>query len=160
MFIARSLPATSRSRPKNGICLSFESSGSASRTSPGTAQSISWVASPPVFGRCAHANCSVMITAPTLDSPPVSRPGFDFDPYLSDPARWGVSMAQVTELIVACLDAARTKSVAEVGAFAGDLTRGACGVGGDTRTRGVQAIDPEPQRGLVELDRGAPPSSS
>jgi hypothetical protein len=80
----------------------------------------------------------------------VSSPGFDFDPYLSDPARWGVSMAQVTELIVACLDAARAKSVAEVGAFAGDLT-GVLIKWAATADARVQAIDPEPQRGLVQL---------
>ena len=44
------------------------------------------------------------------------------DPYLHDPNRWGVSMAQSAELLLPCLDAAGVRSVAEVGAFAGDLT--------------------------------------
>ena len=46
-----------------------------------------------------------------------------FDPYLHDPERWGVSLSQMAELIRPCLDAAGARSVAEVGAFAGDLTR-------------------------------------
>ena len=46
-----------------------------------------------------------------------------FDPYLHDPDRWGVSLAQMSELLLPCLDAAGARSVAEVGAFAGDLTR-------------------------------------
>jgi hypothetical protein len=80
----------------------------------------------------------------------VSSPGFEFDPYLSDPARWGVSMAQVTEPMVACLDAARAKSVAEVGAFAGDLTRVLVAWAATADAR-VQAIDPAPQPALVQL---------
>jgi hypothetical protein len=80
----------------------------------------------------------------------VSRPSLDFDPYLNDPARWGVSMAQVTEIMLACLDAASVKSIAEIGAYAGDLTRVlvAWAAGADAR---VQAIDPAPQPGLVQL---------
>jgi hypothetical protein len=74
----------------------------------------------------------------------------DFDPYLNDPERWGVSLAQMTELICPCLDAAGVTSVAEVGAFAGDLTRvlvhWAAGAGAR-----VMAIDPAPQDGLVRL---------
>ena len=40
MFITSSLPATSASRPKNGMCLSLESGGSANVASPGTAVSM------------------------------------------------------------------------------------------------------------------------
>jgi hypothetical protein len=79
----------------------------------------------------------------------------EFDPYLNDPERWGVSLAQMTELIRPCLDAAGVRSVAEVGAFAGDLTRvlvhWATGAGAH-----VMAIDPAPQEGLIELARGHP----
>ncbi len=75
----------------------------------------------------------------------------DFDPFLTDSQRWGFSLAQLGELIVACLDASETESVGEVGAFAGDLTRvlvdWARGAGAQ-----VVAIDPAPQPGLVELD--------
>lgn len=74
----------------------------------------------------------------------------DFDPYLNDPDRWGVSLAQMTELIRACLDAAGARSVAEVGAFAGDLTRVLVAWAATAGAR-VTAIDPAPQPGLVAL---------
>jgi hypothetical protein len=74
----------------------------------------------------------------------------DFDPYLHDPDRWGTSLAQVAEIMLPCLDAAGARSVVEVGAFAGDLTRvlvhWAAGAGAR-----VGAIDPAPQDGLVRL---------
>jgi hypothetical protein len=80
----------------------------------------------------------------------VTRPSLEFDPYLNDSARWGVSMAQVAEIMLPCLDAAEVKSLAEVGAFQGDLTKvlvaWAAGAG-----VGVQAIDPAPQPGLEQL---------
>lgn len=74
----------------------------------------------------------------------------EFDPYLNDPDGWGVSMAQVTELMCPCLDAAGVRSVAEVGAFAGDLTRVLLDWAARAGAR-VTAIDPAPQDGLVEL---------
>ncbi len=77
------------------------------------------------------------------------------DPYLHDPNRWGVSMAQSAELLLPCLDAAGARSVAEIGAFAGDLTRvlvdWAAGAGAK-----VSAVDPSPQPGLVELAAAHP----
>jgi hypothetical protein len=75
------------------------------------------------------------------------------DPYLNDPDHWGVSMAQLGELIVACLDAVGARSVAEVGAFAGDLTRLLADWAAGSGAR-VQAIDPAPQEGLVRLADG------
>lgn len=75
----------------------------------------------------------------------------DLDPYLNDPDRWGVSLAQSAELMLPCLDIAGARSVVEVGAFAGDLTRvlvqWAAGAGAR-----VGAIDPAPQPGLEALD--------
>jgi hypothetical protein len=80
----------------------------------------------------------------------VNETAEQFDPYLNDPDGWGVSMAQFNELMRPCLDAAGARSVAEVGAFAGDLTRvlldWATGAGAR-----VMAIDPSPQPGLVAL---------
>jgi len=77
-------------------------------------------------------------------------PGVPFDPYDHDPERWGVSLSQSAELLLPCLDAAGARSVVEVGAFAGDLTRvlveWAAGAGAT-----VGAIDPSPQPGLVAL---------
>jgi hypothetical protein len=74
----------------------------------------------------------------------------EFDPYLHDPSRWGVSMAHMSEIILACLDAAVARSVAEVGAYAGDLTRVLADWATGTGAR-VLAIDPAPQEGLVAL---------
>ena len=78
-----------------------------------------------------------------------------FDPYDNDPRRWGVSMAQSAEILLGCLDAAGARSVVEVGAYAGDLTRvlvdRAARAGGR-----VAAIDPAPQEGLIALARDHP----
>jgi hypothetical protein len=80
----------------------------------------------------------------------VSQTELQLDPYLHDPARWGVSLAQMAELMIPCLDAAGARSVTEIGAFAGDLTRvlvhWAEGSGAQ-----VLAVDPAPQKGLERL---------
>jgi hypothetical protein len=75
-----------------------------------------------------------------------------FDPYLHDRDRWGVSLAQLAGLIIPCLDAVRARTVTEIGAFAGDLTRVlvAWAEGAEAR---ILAIDPSPQEGLVALER-------
>ena len=78
-----------------------------------------------------------------------------FDPYLNDPDGWGVSLAQMTELIRPCLDAAAVQSVAEIGAFAGDLTRVLVQWAAAAGAR-VTAIDPAPQAGLVALAEDHP----
>jgi hypothetical protein len=80
----------------------------------------------------------------------VTDPGPDFDPYLNDPEHWGVSMAQVAEIMLRCLEAAGARSVAEVGAFAGDLTRVLVWWAAQTGAR-VDAIDPAPRPGLEQL---------
>jgi hypothetical protein len=72
------------------------------------------------------------------------------DPYLHDPLRWGASMAHHSEVMRACLDAVGARSVVEVGAYAGDLTRVLADWAGGTGAR-VLAIDPSPQEGLVSL---------
>jgi Methyltransferase domain len=85
----------------------------------------------------------------------MARVQLDFDPYLGDPARSGFSLAQMTELILPCLDAVQARSVAEVGAYAGDLTKVLVAWAAGAGAR-VLAIDPAPQDGLVELDRDSP----
>jgi hypothetical protein len=80
----------------------------------------------------------------------VSGEHSDFDPYRNDPQRWGVSLAQMTELLLPCLDAAEIRSIAEVGAFAGDLTRVLVDWAAHAGAT-VTAIDPSPQEGLVAL---------
>ncbi|HYY23772.1 MAG TPA: class I SAM-dependent methyltransferase [Thermoleophilaceae bacterium] len=79
----------------------------------------------------------------------------DFDPYEHDPSGWATSMAQHAELLLPCLDAVGARTVVEVGAFAGDLTRVLVAWAGERGAR-VVAIDPEPQASLVELDRRHP----
>lgn len=79
----------------------------------------------------------------------------DFDPFANDPDRWGTSMAQMSELMLPCLDAAGARFVVEVGAFAGDLTRVLVDWAARSGAR-VGAIDPMPQEPLVQLDRERP----
>jgi hypothetical protein len=64
-------------------------------------------------------------------------------------------MAQLAELMLPCLDAAGARSVVEVGAYAGDLTRVLIDWAAGSGAR-VTAIDPVPQDGLVELARTHP----
>jgi hypothetical protein len=81
---------------------------------------------------------------------PVDRLGVNIDPYANDPGRWGASLATMAELIVPCLDAAGVKSVVEVGAYAGDVTRLLLEWGAESGAR-VCAIDPAPEEQLVRL---------
>jgi hypothetical protein len=73
------------------------------------------------------------------------------NPYEHDPARWGTSLAHTAELSLACLDAAGVRSVAEVGAYAGDFTRVLVDWAARSGAR-VSAIDPAPQPALVALE--------
>ena len=74
----------------------------------------------------------------------------DLDPYLNDPAGWGASMAHHAELLRGCLDAVGARSILEVGAYAGDLTRVLADWAAPTGAH-VLAVDPSPQAELVEL---------
>jgi SAM-dependent methyltransferase len=85
----------------------------------------------------------------------VARTRPQFDPYLNDPNRWGVSMAHMAELMLPCLDAVGARSVVEVGAFAGDLTRVLAAWAKEAAAK-VIAVDPSPQDGLVALAREHP----
>ena len=64
-----------------------------------------------------------------------SRPGDGPTRYSHDPARWGASLAHSAELLLPCLDAAGARSVVEVGAYAGDLTRVLVELGAGARAR-------------------------
>jgi hypothetical protein len=77
------------------------------------------------------------------------------DPYAHDLARWGTSLAHTAELSLPCLDAAGVRSVAEIGAYAGDFTRVLVAWAAESGAR-VTAIDPAPQPDLVALDREHP----
>jgi Methyltransferase domain len=61
-------------------------------------------------------------------------------------------MAQHHENMLPCLEAAGVRSIVEVGAFAGDLTRVLIDWAAEHGAR-VAAVDPAPQDSLVELDR-------
>ena len=82
----------------------------------------------------------------------MERLSIEFDSYAADPGRWGYSLVNDAELIVACLDACGARSVVEVGAFAGDLTALLLDWAATVGAR-VTAIDPEPQEQLVRLER-------
>jgi hypothetical protein len=79
----------------------------------------------------------------------------EFDPYLHDPSRWGVSMAHHRGLLLECLDAVGARSVVEIGAYAGDLTRVLAAWAQDVGAR-VIAVDPAPHDDLVSLADRSP----
>src|SRR5918995_2860855 len=67
-----------------------------------------------------------------------------------DHGRWGASLANLFEVLTLLLDAAGARSVTEVGAYAGDLTRELLTWASSVGAR-VVAVDPDPQPKLVEL---------
>lgn len=75
---------------------------------------------------------------------------YDLDPYAHDPTRWATSMAHHAELLIPCLELVRPTRIAEIGAFAGDLTRLLIRWAEEAGAK-VEAIDPAPQPSLVEL---------
>lgn len=74
----------------------------------------------------------------------------ELDPYVHDPLRWGASMVHHSEALLACLNAVGAKSVAEVGAYAGDLTRVLVDWAAAPNAT-ILAIDPAPQPSLVAM---------
>jgi hypothetical protein len=48
---------------------------------------------------------------------------YGLDPHARDPGGWATSLLHNAELVLGCLDAVGARSVAEVGAFMGELTR-------------------------------------
>jgi hypothetical protein len=73
------------------------------------------------------------------------------DPYENDPACWGHSLANLAEILLGCLDARGAKSLVEIGAYAGDLTRVLLDWAGAGAS--VVAIDPTPHERLIELSK-------
>jgi hypothetical protein len=67
-----------------------------------------------------------------------------------DPGEWGHSLANLRELLVAVLESARVRSITEIGAYAGDLTRDLADWT-EGRNGEVIAVDPFPQPALREL---------
>jgi hypothetical protein len=76
---------------------------------------------------------------------------FGLNPYENDPGAWGASLVNNAEILLALLDAARARSVIEVGAYAGDLTRLLLLWAERSRAR-VVAVDPSPQPELEQLE--------
>jgi hypothetical protein len=70
--------------------------------------------------------------------------------FASDPGQWGASLINDAEIMLAALDAAGARSVAEIGAYAGDVTRVLLDWSRG-REATVVAIDPSPQPELVAL---------
>jgi hypothetical protein len=75
--------------------------------------------------------------------------------FTSDPGQWGASLINDSEIMLACMDAAEVKSVVEIGAYAGDLTR-VLHQWAEPKSARVIAIDPSPQDELVDLAAATP----
>ena len=78
------------------------------------------------------------------------RTRLDLASYADPVGGWSTSLANVAEVMVPCIELAGARSVIEIGAYDGDLTRlladWAAKVGGR-----VLAVDPAPKPGLVQL---------
>lgn len=77
---------------------------------------------------------------------------FNLDLYENDPAAWGASLVNNAELLLAVLDAAKVRSVIEVGAYAGNLTQLLLLWAEHSGAR-IVAIDLSPQPELEQLAR-------
>ena len=80
----------------------------------------------------------------------MDRTELDLNRYSDPPEGWATSLANNAEVIVPCLDAIGARSVAEVGAYAGDLTELLVDWAALSGAR-VVAVDPSPQEALVAL---------
>jgi Methyltransferase domain len=75
--------------------------------------------------------------------------------FATDPGQWGASLINDAEVMIACLEAAGARSVLEIGAYAGDLTRFLLSWAQSAGVK-VSAIDPSPQPELVALSEQHP----
>ena len=73
----------------------------------------------------------------------------------TDPGRWGHSLGNLAELWVPCLDSARPRTIVELGAYAGDVTRILLNWAGSAGAQ-IISVDPEPQDALVGLAESSP----
>ena len=81
----------------------------------------------------------------------MQRTELDLSSYADPVGSWSTSLANVAEVLVPCLDLTGARSVAEIGAYSGDLTRLLADWAARSGAR-VLAIDPAPKPGLLELD--------
>jgi hypothetical protein len=77
------------------------------------------------------------------------------NPYDNDPGAWGPSLLTNAEIVLACLEISHARSVAEIGAYAGDFTQLLLRWAEPAGAR-VVAIDPSPQPELVQLAQEHP----
>ena len=68
---------------------------------------------------------------------------------LQDPPGWGYSLANVRELILACLDAVEARRLLEIGAFEGDLTVDLL-AWAEVSGASIETVDPVPPPKLLE----------
>src|SRR5579859_6929480 len=69
----------------------------------------------------------------------------------TDPGRWGHSLGNLAEIVFPCLDAASPRSLVEIGAYAGDVTRMLVQWAATTDGVRLLSVDPDPQPALVAL---------
>lgn len=86
---------------------------------------------------------------------PVHHQTEDDPARLSDPPPWGYSLANVSEIIVGCLDAAEVRSILEIGAFQGELTADLLDWASSSGAT-IATIDPVPPDKLLELAEAHP----
>jgi hypothetical protein len=86
---------------------------------------------------------------------PMEPVRFKIQPFANDPGAWSASLVNNAEFVICALDASQAKSVGEVGAYAGDLTRLLLEWAGETGAR-IVAIDPSPQPELQQLEAEHP----
>lgn len=77
---------------------------------------------------------------------------FGLNPYENDPGAWGASLINNAEMLLGCLDAVRARSVIEIGAYAGDLTRLLL-LWAEREGARIVAVDPSPKPELEQLAR-------
>jgi len=73
----------------------------------------------------------------------------------SEALQWGYSLANVTEIIRPCLDAAGTRSLLEIGSFRGELTEELL-IWAEERGSSVTTVEPLPPDDLRDLARRRP----
>src|ERR687898_716996 len=79
----------------------------------------------------------------------------DRSPDVTDPEQSGYSLANLAEIMFPCLDAAEVRTLVEVGAYRGDLTREVLAWAAG-RSASVTAIEPEPPTELLQLSEEHP----
>jgi hypothetical protein len=79
------------------------------------------------------------------------RTRLDLASYADPVGGWSTSLANVAEVMVPCIELAEARSVIEIGAYNGDLTRLLADWAARSDAR-VVAVDPAPKPGLVQLE--------